>query len=180
MKACTTDLKVNSFNHLKILHCDKTNDHVCFFLAAWENSSTITKISKINFQDPTSINHTDPDTYNRVKSVAVVNEHEFIASGFEQSYPDYYLWIYSANQSSTTLKWQFKTEVFEDIYSSRTYQKIFTHVDNPGTKYIALLPEYTSVSIVVLDPADGTKIGVKKYRPDESISGSRYTFTSMG
>ena len=112
--------------------------------------------------------------------MAVVNEHEFIASGFEQSYPDYYLWIYSANQSSTTLKWQFKTEVFEDIYSSKTYQKIFTHVDNPGTKYIALLPEYTSASIVVLNPADGTKIGVKKYRPDESITGTRYTFTSMG
>ena len=180
MKACTTNLKVNSFDHLKILHCDKTNDQICFFLAAWGSSSTITKISKIDFENPSSINHTDPDTYNRVKSLTVVSEDEFIASGFELSHPDDYLWIYSANQSSTTLKWQFRTEVFEDIYGVSTRQKIYSHVDNLGTKYIALLPEYTSASIVVLDPADGTKIGVKKYRPDESIPGTRYTFTSMG
>ena len=180
MKACTTDLKIYTFDHLKILHCDKTNDNVCFFLGGWAYSSIITKISKIDFENPSSIDHTDPDTNYRVKSLTVVNEDEFIASGFEISNPDDYLWIYSANQSSTTLKWQFRTEVFEDIYGVSIRQKIYSHVDNPGTKYIALLPEYTSASIVVLDPADGTKIAVKKYRPDESISGSRYTFTSMG
>ena len=174
MRINTTDgliINSTSCNFLRLtensfqtsISCSSNTESICYFIVRNSSDENDQKACQVDFSSGVTNPYATLNSSDyRLSSIAALNDTHVIVAGFEAVTTPGKYFFHNLDFPNNATIWAVESTATEDIYSTSTYWRSSTFLNNDSSKLITVMQVEQAPIVIVLNPTDGTLIDARK------------------